>query len=213
MIKSFLDSDEELNEKEVQKLPELNSIFGSAAGSDARPIKQSNDDLDPFAASDAFPLESIDRLETNTGEPGILPGETTHSPPNVFDQEKYEPPTTEESARMSGLALTAGIAFVSSVVFMLVLGWLVDTFIGTTPWGIVGGIVVGSLIGFIQFFRLNSQILNTPGSSRPSSLMDLAGASEESATLVDQDETLRSADDLPDTSENQAPSFDLPGRS
>lgn len=207
MIKSFLDSDEELNDKEVQKLPELNSIFGSAADSNVRPNEQSNDDLDPFAASDAFPLESIDRLETDTRLPDNLPGETTHSPPNVFDQEKYEPPTVEESARMSGLALTAGIAFVSSVVFMLVLGWLVDTFIGTTPWGIVGGIVIGSLIGFVQFFRLNSQILNTPGSHRPSSLMDLAGASEEPATAADHRETPPSADDLPDASENQTPSL------
>jgi F0F1-type ATP synthase assembly protein I len=207
MIKSFLDSDEELNDKEVQKLPELNSIFGSAADSNARPIGQTNDDLDPFAASDAFPLESIDRQETDTREPDILRNESPHSPPNVFDQEKYEPPTTEESARMSGLALTAGIAFVSSVVFMLVLGWLVDTFIGTTPWGIVGGIVVGSLIGFIQFFRLNSQILNTPGSHRPSSLMDLAGTSEEPASPADHAEPPPSAEDLPESSENQTPSL------
>jgi F0F1-type ATP synthase assembly protein I len=63
-----------------------------------------------------------------------------------------------ETARRSGLAFSAGVAFFSAVVFMLVLGWLADLFFGTSPWGIVGGIVLGSIIGFIQLFRVSSQI-------------------------------------------------------
>jgi F0F1-type ATP synthase assembly protein I len=30
--------------------------------------------------------------------------------------------------------------------------------LGSSPWGIVAGIVLGSLIGFVQFFRITSQI-------------------------------------------------------
>ena len=41
---------------------------------------------------------------------------------------------------------------------MLVLGWGADLLFGSSPWGMVCGIVIGSLIGFIQFFRLSSQI-------------------------------------------------------
>ena len=69
-----------------------------------------------------------------------------------------EPETFAETARRSGLAWSAGIVFFASVAFMLVLGWGADLLLGTSPWGMVGGIILGSLIGFVQFFRLTSQI-------------------------------------------------------
>jgi F0F1-type ATP synthase assembly protein I len=70
------------------------------------------------------------------------------------------PPTesTAETIRRSGLAYSAGIAFFASVVFMLVIGWGFDLLFGSSPWGILGGIVLGSIIGFVQFFRITSQI-------------------------------------------------------
>lgn len=69
-----------------------------------------------------------------------------------------EPESMAETVRRSGLAYSAGIAFFASVVFMLILGWGADVLLGSSPWGIVGGIVLGSVIGFVQFFRLTSQI-------------------------------------------------------
>ncbi len=69
-----------------------------------------------------------------------------------------EPESYGDTIRNSGLAWSAGIAFFASVAFMLVLGWGADLLLGTSPWGIVGGIIIGSVIGFIQFFRLTSQI-------------------------------------------------------
>ena len=69
-----------------------------------------------------------------------------------------EPETMAETVRRSGLAYSAGIAFVAAVVFMLILGWGADLLLGTTPWGVVGGIILGSVIGFIQLFRISSQI-------------------------------------------------------
>ncbi len=68
------------------------------------------------------------------------------------------PESASETARRSGLAFSAGIAFFGSVVFMLVIGWFADLLFGSSPWGLVGGIVLGSLIGFVQLFRLSSQI-------------------------------------------------------
>jgi F0F1-type ATP synthase assembly protein I len=41
---------------------------------------------------------------------------------------------------------------------MLFLGWLADLILGSSPWGIVVGIVLGTIIGFLQFFRITSQI-------------------------------------------------------
>lgn len=70
----------------------------------------------------------------------------------------YEPQSIAETVRRSGLAWSAGVAFFAAVAFMMILGWGADLLLGTAPWGIVAGIILGSIIGFIQFFRLASQI-------------------------------------------------------
>jgi F0F1-type ATP synthase assembly protein I len=76
--------------------------------------------------------------------------------PFVLSQAAAE--DSAETARKSGLAWSAGIAFFGAVVFMLILGWGFDLLFGSKPWGLVGGIIFGSIIGFIQFFRISSQI-------------------------------------------------------
>ncbi|NNE99123.1 MAG: hypothetical protein HKN25_08905 [Pyrinomonadaceae bacterium] len=81
-----------------------------------------------------------------------------------ISQMPFTPDTPAETARKSGLAFSAGISLFASVVFMLVLGWFVDLYVGTSPWGIVGGIILGAIIGFVQFFRTTRQILNPPTS-------------------------------------------------
>lgn len=87
------------------------------------------------------------------------PGFSENEPkPEVFVKEPYEPQSKADAIRGAGLAWSAGIIFFGSIVFMLILGWGADLLLGSTPWGIVGGIVLGSLIGFIQFFRISSQI-------------------------------------------------------
>lgn len=73
----------------------------------------------------------------------------------------YIPPSDEESVRRSGLAYSAGITFFFTVAFMLLLGWGADLLFGSSPWGLVGGIVLGAIIGFVQFFRITSQIFTT----------------------------------------------------
>lgn len=70
----------------------------------------------------------------------------------------YEEPSVEETARRSGIAYSLGIAFFVSVAFCMLLGWLADWLLGSRPWGLVGGIVLGSVLGFVQFFRMSSQM-------------------------------------------------------
>jgi hypothetical protein len=87
------------------------------------------------------------------------PGFSENGPkPDVFVETPYEPQSKADAIRGAGLAWSAGIIFFGSIVFMLILGWGADLLLGSSPWGIVGGIVLGSLIGFIQFFRISSQI-------------------------------------------------------
>jgi F0F1-type ATP synthase assembly protein I len=76
-----------------------------------------------------------------------------------MNSESFQPESTAETIRNSGLAYAAAVILLASIVFMLILGWFADLLFGTSPWGIVGGIVLGSIIGFVQFFRTTSQIL------------------------------------------------------
>ncbi len=73
-------------------------------------------------------------------------------------QSEYTPPTTGETIRQSGLAWTAGVVLFASVVFMMIFGWFADLLLGSSPWGLVGGVILGGIIGFIQLFRITSQI-------------------------------------------------------
>src|SRR5688500_11129297 len=72
---------------------------------------------------------------------------------------RAEPESMDETVRQTGLAWSAGIAFFAAVVFMLVLGWGADVLLGSSPWGIVGGMVIGSIIGFVQLFLVTSSLL------------------------------------------------------
>ncbi|MGI8467781.1 MAG: AtpZ/AtpI family protein [Pyrinomonadaceae bacterium] len=74
-------------------------------------------------------------------------------------QTSFKPESQAETIRKSGLAYSAGLALAGSVIFLLIIGWILDSFLGTSPWCLVGGIVLGSVIGFYQFFRLTSKIL------------------------------------------------------
>ncbi len=74
-------------------------------------------------------------------------------------QTDFKPESLAATARKSGLAYAAAITLFAAIAFLLGIGWIVDLFLGSSPWGKVGGIVLGSIIGFYQFFRLTSQIL------------------------------------------------------
>ena len=80
-----------------------------------------------------------------------------------IEQEPYvlsegTPLSAAETVRSSGLAWSAAIALFGAVLIMLVIGWGADLLFGSSPWGIVVGIVIGALIGFIQFFRITAEI-------------------------------------------------------
>ena len=64
----------------------------------------------------------------------------------------------ENVTRKSGLIYAGVISFVLSTVTLLGFGWLLDRWLGTGPWLVVAGIIVGASIGFYQFIRLLSRV-------------------------------------------------------
>jgi ATP synthase protein I len=69
-------------------------------------------------------------------------------------------PETEkqESARKSGIAYVAAFTLFMSVAVMLGFGWMLDRWLGTAPWLLVAGLVLGAIAGFYQFVRLTSKL-------------------------------------------------------
>ena len=64
----------------------------------------------------------------------------------------------EEANRKSGIAYAAALTLFASVVSFGAFGWLLDRWLGTKPWLIVIGIVLGAVAGFYQFIRLTSKL-------------------------------------------------------
>ena len=60
--------------------------------------------------------------------------------------------------RKSGIAYAAAISLFASVLAFLGIGWLADRWLGTSPWMMVAGIVLGSALGLYEFVRLTSKL-------------------------------------------------------
>ena len=58
----------------------------------------------------------------------------------------------------SGIAYAAAFTLFLTVATLLGLGLLLDRWLGTTPWLLVTGIVLGSVVGLYQFVRMTSRM-------------------------------------------------------
>jgi ATP synthase protein I len=64
----------------------------------------------------------------------------------------------QETNRRSGIAYAAAFNLFVSVVGFCGIGWLLDRWLGTAPWLLVTGLVLGAVAGFYQFVRLTSKL-------------------------------------------------------
>ncbi|HEY0077166.1 MAG TPA: AtpZ/AtpI family protein [Pyrinomonadaceae bacterium] len=64
----------------------------------------------------------------------------------------------QEVTRRSGLAYAAGLGIFFSVAAMMGFGWVLDRWLGTSPWLMVTGIILGSIVGFYEFIRIISKL-------------------------------------------------------
>ncbi len=64
----------------------------------------------------------------------------------------------QEVNRKSGIAYAAAFFLFAAVVAGLGLGWLLDRRLGTRPWLLVTGLVLGAAAGFYEFIRTSSKL-------------------------------------------------------
>jgi ATP synthase protein I len=64
----------------------------------------------------------------------------------------------QEVNRKAGVAYAAAVSLFASVVSGLIIGWLLDRWLGTKPWLLVVGIVLGAAAGFYEFVRATSKL-------------------------------------------------------
>jgi ATP synthase protein I len=64
----------------------------------------------------------------------------------------------EETNRKTGLAYAAALSLFAAVVAGLIIGWFLDRWLGTRPWLLVTGIVLGAAAGFFEFIRAASKL-------------------------------------------------------
>ncbi|MBK9214860.1 MAG: AtpZ/AtpI family protein [Chloracidobacterium sp.] len=162
MVQSIFDTQDEKNSDDPW-LSEFSAIDPSIAPNRPDPepefipppaAAQPQTHFDPYAEEPFGGFETVLRESRDPWLPELPDAEPQFAP------SPYEPESTAETARRSGLAWSLGIMFFCSVAFMMLLGWGADLVLGTAPWGLVGGIVFGSVIGFIQFFRLSSRLFS-----------------------------------------------------
>ena len=67
-------------------------------------------------------------------------------------------PQRLNSNAKSGIAYGAALSLFFAVAVMTGVGWAFDRWLGTKPWLMVLGIVLGAVVGFYQFIRLTSKL-------------------------------------------------------
>jgi ATP synthase protein I len=67
-------------------------------------------------------------------------------------------PDQEDVNRKSGTAYAAALSLFFSVAAMTGIGWLFDRWLGTKPWLMATGLVLGAVAGFFEFIRLTSKL-------------------------------------------------------
>lgn len=64
----------------------------------------------------------------------------------------------QETNIKSGIAYGAAISLFAAVVGGLIVGWLLDRWLGTGPWLLVVGFILGMAGGFYEFIRTTSKL-------------------------------------------------------
>ncbi len=66
--------------------------------------------------------------------------------------------SADETSRKSSYAMSAVINLVAAILIFLAIGWFLDRRLNTSPWLLLLGIIIGSILGFYQLVRISSKL-------------------------------------------------------
>lgn len=60
----------------------------------------------------------------------------------------------QENLRRSGPAMMAGYTLIAAIFLCGGIGWVMDRWLGTAPWLLVAGLLLGIVVGFFELARI-----------------------------------------------------------
>ncbi len=60
----------------------------------------------------------------------------------------------QENVRRSGPAASAGYTLIGALLLLGGIGYAVDAWQGTTPWGLLAGLILGIVVGFYELAKV-----------------------------------------------------------
>ena len=79
----------------------------------------------------------------------------------------WRPKLRDERGNVLGLAFRVSVEIVSALAIGFVIGWLLDSWLGTKPWLMVVFIVLGSAAGLLNVYRQASGFGYAAGYNEP----------------------------------------------
>jgi ATP synthase protein I len=71
-----------------------------------------------------------------------------------FYQTDKDAESDSETTKKGLDAYAAVGTLIGGILLFLGVGWLGDKYFGTSPWGMVAGIIFGAIVGFYQFVKI-----------------------------------------------------------
>ena len=65
-----------------------------------------------------------------------------------------------------GIALRVSVELVAAVAVGVAIGWLIDTWLDTTPWGLIVFVFMGGIAGMLNVYKLAKGFISGPGYRR-----------------------------------------------
>jgi ATP synthase protein I len=90
---------------------------------------------------------------------------------HALEAEKRDHAEAERPARTSGTdmayAFRLASEFVAGVIVGAALGWGLDRLAGTSPWGLIGFLLLGFAAGVLNVIRTSSRLTSSGGVTKP----------------------------------------------